>query len=101
MMDAGSLRWQLAAIIARTESARSLPPSFIIWLPKMTLRMRESRQVVDDLQSRRISWRGARISAETGLAALERDDLATAEIYLTNAIWLYIDALEKHIRPSI
>jgi hypothetical protein len=94
-MDEASLRRQLTAILQRTDSARDLPPGSW-WVGDKA----GAARVRDDDAAGRLAWRRAHLSAKSGLAALGQDNLEMAEHHLTNALWLYIDALEKRMRPE-
>jgi hypothetical protein len=95
-VDEASLRRQLKSISERTSAARNLPVSYAWWDGDVA----GKRQVFDDFEAGRSAWRAALHSAEDGLKALDRGDLREAESFFVNAIWLYIDVLEKRVRPS-
>ena len=93
--DEASLRRQLTAILAKTATASNLP-SGGWWVGDVAA----ERQNLDDLRAGRTAWLAAHNSAERGLEALDSGAPEMAAMSLTNALWLYIDVLEKRVRPS-
>jgi len=94
-MDENSLRSQLTLILKKTADGGKLSGGGF-WVGDTA----GERRVLDDLQSGRLQLHHANSSASGGLRALEQGDVEIAEAFLTNAIWLYIEALEKSVRPS-
>jgi hypothetical protein len=94
-VNEASLRSQLTTIKNKTASAEILKPGSW-WVGDLAAQ----RQVRDNLAAGRLEFRGAWHSACYGLDALDEGDLDAAEIWLTNALWLYINVLEKRVRPD-
>lgn len=90
-----AFREGLTYILSRTASAAKLNTS-AFWVGDKA----GERQVLDDLEAGRTEWRTAYSHAESGLKALEEGDPGMAEVYLREAMWMYIHALEKRVQPE-
>ena len=90
-----AFRWGLTYIQAKTASAAKLKPSSY-WVGDKA----GERQMFDDFAAGRGAWYTAHSRAKSGLEALDKGDAGMAEVYLREAMWMYIFALEKRVQPE-
>lgn len=96
-MLAERLRERLEQLVAKTLDAESLPAGY--WGVGSSA---VERQIQDDREAGRRSWRAAWQYAKSGLEAVDNDDLDMADLYAWLATDMYIAALEARLghRPS-
>lgn len=91
--DAVDLRARLEKIVQATPRANVVQG---FWVGHAA----GKRQVMDNLQSGRLHWQGARDAALQGLEALASGDVHYAELALREAILLRAAALEAQVKPD-
>ena len=94
-MTAAQLQRRLTVLLKKTANATGLrPPGW--WVGNKA----GERRARDDMEAGRLAWRAAHGQARSGLEALSAGDLETAQLRAWAATDLYIEALEKRLRPS-